>query len=340
MALKQGQAHTLITEDGQRVPHRQLLLPQQLRVFPQFPRVQSKYMQRKREASTGSPVQPEGIDRDARTGKRGRFRIAYDNTAFIAPGTCHPHANRLNWRGEILLTRNRGEIEGKRILDLASHDGHFSYACLKLGATRVTGIEFVPQWADSARKNLLAAGYKPPAFDFIHADVFDYLPEVKAGDFDTVLCLGFLHNTARQIELLSQLRRIRPRCVVLDTDIARGVFTGSHVPGNDGPAHGNRKRSAAREAASSLLKRFSHHDGTACLVFSRGSVIAEGDALLYTNLVALPTADFIEVVVPSFGLEITKLHWDKSGVDDWSHLEDYRRGDRVSYIARGLSRSD
>jgi hypothetical protein len=285
-------------------------------------------------------VQSEGIDRDARTGKRGRFRIAYDNTAFIAPGTCHPHADRLNWRSEVLLARNKSEIEGKRVLDLASHDGHFSYACLELGASQVTGIEFVPQWVDSARQNLLAAGYKPPAFDFIQADVFDYLPQVKSAEYDTVLCLGFLHTTARQIELFHQLRRIRPRCLILDTEIARGVFTGSHVAGNNQPSHGNRKRSVAREAASSLLRRFSHHDGTACLVFRRGSVIAEGDALLYTNLVALPTADFVDVVVPSFGFELTQLNWDRSGVDDWTRLEDYRRGDRVSYIARGLSHLD
>ena len=76
------------------------------------------------------------------------FYVDYKDTPFLETGKIKAEAlpYRLNWRCEILLTRNQEAINGKRILDLASHDGVFSYACLKLGASHVTGVEGGGNW--------------------------------------------------------------------------------------------------------------------------------------------------------------------------------------------------
>ena len=122
-----------------------------------------------------------------------RFYIDYENTPFPQTGKikAETHPYRLNWRCEILLTRNQEAIESKRILDLASHDGMFSYACLKLGASHVTGVEGRENLVKSAIDNLTGLGYTQEHFSFIQDDVFNYLERVKPKEFDTILCFGF-----------------------------------------------------------------------------------------------------------------------------------------------------
>ena len=42
--------------------------------------------------------------------------------------------NRMNERYEALFASNRDIFDGARVLDLASHDGRYSFAALKTGA--------------------------------------------------------------------------------------------------------------------------------------------------------------------------------------------------------------
>src|SRR3989304_9445103 len=103
--------------------------------------------------------------------------VNYEDTIFLQTGTIHAEALRLNWRCEMLLTRNVEAIKNKRILDLASHDGRFSYACLKLGAKHVTGIENTGHLVDSAKKNLEVLGYNSENFAFLQGDIYEFLPK-------------------------------------------------------------------------------------------------------------------------------------------------------------------
>src|SRR5437773_4649551 len=96
-----------------------------------------------------------------------RFLIDYTDTPFRETGTISAHTNRLNWRCEMLLSRNQDLIRGKRVLDLASHDGRFSYACLRLGARHVTGIEFQPELVAAANHTLARLGHQPETFRFL-----------------------------------------------------------------------------------------------------------------------------------------------------------------------------
>ena len=81
---------------------------------------------------------------------------------------------RLNARYNVILEPLRKEIEGKTVLDLASHDGRWSFAVLTLGAKHVFGVEY--------RQDLI--DFRSPAFDtidqrrfqFMQGDVFDALP--------------------------------------------------------------------------------------------------------------------------------------------------------------------
>jgi len=63
-------------------------------------------------------------------------------------------ANRLNNRYQILIENNRNIIENSRILDLASHDGRWSFAALMNKASKVVGIEGKSHLVENAKKNM------------------------------------------------------------------------------------------------------------------------------------------------------------------------------------------
>jgi len=283
-----------------------------------------------------------------------RFYVDYENTPFLQTSETAAHPNRLNWRCEILLTRNQEAIKGKRILDLASHDGRFSYACLKLGASHVTGVEGRRHLVESARENLIYLGYKSENFSFIQDDVFNYLPKVKSKEFDTVLCFGFFYHTVKQNQLLDDITRIQATYFVLDTHIARGIFAVRPQRFRYTP------QGAYPKARLSLLNRLnpifilaqfrrilvdlnrlpqvmaSTEKGKPCLVFMLESHELEGATIDAMDLVAWPTKTFVELVFKSYGFSFKELYWKKNEIHDWTAIEDYKAGERVSYIAQLL----
>lgn len=246
-----------------------------------------------------------------------KFRINFENSPFLQTSKTWVHPNRLNWRCEILLTRNQEAIEGKRILDLASHDGRFSNACLELGASHVSGVEGRQHLVEFARENLKDLGHNPKNFRFVRDDVFDYLPNVKPKEFDTVLCFGFFYHTIRQIELLRELKRIQPKYIVLDTSIMRGVF----IP-------------ALARIVGHTLERV--RGERACLLYRLESNVYEGATIDPIGLVAWPTKNFIELIFKHHGFSLKPLSWKKREIRDWTDIKDYKTGFRVSYIAQQL----
>ena len=98
-------------------------------------------------------------------------------------------ANRMNERYEAIFASNRDIFEGARVLDLASHDGRYSFAAMQTGAAHVTGIEARQSLIDRARDTFDFYGQNPETYRFICGDVFEALAEEKF-EVDVVLCLG------------------------------------------------------------------------------------------------------------------------------------------------------
>ncbi len=267
------------------------------------------------------------------------FFINYGSTPFLETSKTSSRLNRLNWRAEILLNRNQKAIKGKKILDIASHDGRFSYACLKLGAKQVTGVEGRDYLVKLARKNLTSFGFKSRSFNFIRDDIFNYLPKVKPGTFDTILCFGFFYHTVRQVELIEQVKRIKPKHFLLDTFIEKGLVVRDP----------NRRHFFLRllrvipkiklEHLFNPQKTFKKM-GTvtappsACLVFFYEDHTEESNTINPINLIASPTKPFIELLFKTYRFKFKQLLWDEERVDDWTALKDYQDKIRVSYLAQ------
>lgn len=269
-----------------------------------------------------------------------RFQVNYENTPFLQTSKTAAHPNRLNWRAEILLSKNQKAIKGKTILDLASHDGRFSWACLELGASYVTGVEGRDYLVQVATKNLTGLGCEPDRFSFIQGDVFDYLREVKPGEFDTILCFGLFYHIVEHNQLLAMIRRIQPAYFILDTSIARGTFIMSQRSfkyTDQGPYFKiliewlvqilRTPRGWAEKARTPINEE-------PCLVFRRESHEVEAATIDPTDLVAWPTKTCIELLLETYGFSSKQLHWNKKEIKDWTAIMDYKTGNRVSYIAR------
>jgi predicted RNA methylase len=279
------------------------------------------------------------------------FQINYEHSPFLETGkiTAETSPNRLNWRCEILLARNRAAIAGKRVLDLASHDGVFSYACLKLGASHVTGVEGRESLIKSAADNLIALGCSPEQFNFVQGDVFDYLKEVKAGEFNTILCFGIIYHTIRQTELLTEAKRIRPDFLILDTFLQRGYFFNPHLFSFSNllklisrvrPRHFRRISKSMGDARNVLsyepVSPMTISRQIPCLVLRPEIDVREWGTIAPLELGAWPTHAFLELMFRSHGFNLERLKWDKKEIKDWTAIGDYKDGRRASYLARPL----
>lgn len=252
-------------------------------------------------------------------GRQGhRPLVDYRNTPFLETSQTSAIAHRLNWRAEVILARNEKAIRNRCVLDLASHDGRFSYACLKLGVKHLTGIEGRAYLVRSANQNLHRVGIASHRFEFLHGDIFDWLPKFQPRSFDTILCLGLFYHTIRQVELLRQIKRLRPMHFILDSAVAKETLAlrlDSWL---------RRKRLRRSGPVRSL--------GPAYMVFRREDHHAEGSTIDRAEIVATPTKTLIEQLLRCHGFEYRQIDWLHAGVPDWSNLRQYRRERRVSYV--------
>lgn len=127
-----------------------------------------------------------------------------------------PYPDRLNLRYEAIFGRNVGKIKGKRVLDIASHDGRWTFAALKAGAAHVTGVEPRRDLVDNAKRTLAAYEIDPSSYQFVVGDVFEFL---QGESFDVVLCLGFFYHTIRHAELFDLMERTGASFLVIDTEV-------------------------------------------------------------------------------------------------------------------------
>src|SRR4051794_3513629 len=71
---------------------------------------------------------------------------------------------RLNLRHKAIVGVNRDAFDGARVLDLASHDGRWSFAALEAGAKEVIGVEARQDLVTHAHANLTYYGVDPARY--------------------------------------------------------------------------------------------------------------------------------------------------------------------------------
>lgn len=266
------------------------------------------------------------------------MKINFANTPF-RDGAVGAIPNRLNWRTEILLARNVDAIAGMRVLDIASADGRFSFACYQLGAAHVTGVEGRADQVQQGREWLLELKCDPAKLSLKTSDIFDYLPTCLPGQFDTILCFGFFYHTMRQMELLQQIARLRPKSIIIDTTVMperrwlkflkfmwrlRKNLNPTHWPALWDSIEGDEimyfKTEHADHASGSIVSNFYPRAD-----WERGHLIAANFK---------PTESMVERLLDVHQIQWEQIDWFAQGIDNWDGLYDYSKRLRVSYIAK------
>ena len=76
--------------------------------------------------------------------------------------------------------------KGRRVLDCFTHTGSFALNAALGGAEHVTAVDVSESAVAMARENARRNGLED-SMDFVAADVFDLLPEVKKGEYDFII---------------------------------------------------------------------------------------------------------------------------------------------------------
>jgi hypothetical protein len=141
-----------------------------------------------------------------------------EHPEFLETSSTAATVMRLNLRHAAIIEENRKVLRGARVLDIASHDGRWSFAALQAGAASVTGVEGREYLVAHANETFAAKGVDPSRYNFIAGDAHDVLTE-GVGQYDVVMCLGFLYHTLRYVELFSGIRATGARYVIIDTRV-------------------------------------------------------------------------------------------------------------------------
>ncbi len=130
-------------------------------------------------------------------------------------------ASRLNLRHHAMIEHNAHLLKGARVLDLASHDGRWSFAALQAGAAHVTGVEARPELVERANATFAEYGVSSDRYSFVQGDMFRILRN-RDFDVDVVLCLGFVYHTLRYGELFRGILQAKPEYCLIDTKVILG----------------------------------------------------------------------------------------------------------------------
>lgn len=148
--------------------------------------------------------------------------------------------NRLGERYKHIISKNLDAIKGKRILDIASNNGRWTYAALNSSAAHVTSIEGRQERVDDAIKFLGELGFNSDKYSAYCGDMYDFLYENKDSlNVDTVFLLGVYYHIMDHYHLLKSIARLNPKTIIIDSGFVRSFRNSIHVQFEDPRKHLN-----------------------------------------------------------------------------------------------------
>ena len=133
---------------------------------------------------------------------------------------------RLNYRYHTIIEQNASLLKGKRVVEIASHDGRWAFAAIKgAGAAHVTGVEPRQHLVDNANKTLPENGVDASQFHFICGDGFEEAERMKreGETYEVGMILGFLYHTGRQYEIVHKVAELGVKTLIVDTMVLPDV---------------------------------------------------------------------------------------------------------------------
>ena len=123
----------------------------------------------------------------------------------------------LNARVENLIIKNEKAIRDKKILDLGSHFGTFSYASLQNKASFVEGIDAEKKLIEQGQQLFTEHQVPKKKYNFSNQEIISFLEKSPAKSFDTILCLGIFYYILDSFHFLNLMIRTARKYIILDT---------------------------------------------------------------------------------------------------------------------------
>ncbi len=133
------------------------------------------------------------------------------------------HLARQRQRHAFLIEPFLDDIKGAKVLDIAAHDGRWSYALAEAGAESVLGIEgradlveLFDELPDSAAKERVTLAAE---------DLFDALDRLIAEKqtFDVVALFGIMYHVMDHFRIVRQCVQLSAKLIIIDSEFMKGV---------------------------------------------------------------------------------------------------------------------
>jgi 16S rRNA G966 N2-methylase RsmD len=218
-----------------------------------------------------------------------------------------PIPNRLNSRYIALIEANKEIIKGRSVLDIASHDGRWSFAAIKNGASHVLGIEARDDLVKASYSNMEKYGIPEKMYSFISSDIFEEIKKVEKNTIDVVFCFGYFYHTLHHMLLLSEIKRLCPQYLIMDTGISSSEMPVIEVLEED----------------------------------SEDSRMATPDPNISNRyvLTGIPSKKALEMMLGNARFALQYYDWNHDTIHNWEGIEDYQKKQRVTLLAKNLDRN-
>ncbi len=120
----------------------------------------------------------------------------------------------------------RKEAKGKKVLNLFCYTGSFSVYAAAGEASQVLSVDLSNTYLDWAKRNMELNGFKGPAYDFLRADVMQWLSAAPDNSYDLIILdpPTFSNSKAMKDIFDIQLQHVELINTCLDKLVAGGVL--------------------------------------------------------------------------------------------------------------------
>lgn len=204
--------------------------------------------------------------------------------------------HRLKTRHRFCVDDMTPFFAGRRVLDIASHDGRWAYSYAKAGASEVIGVEprrdlvesfseTFPDDAARARTNLLIDE---------GARFMQWCVDARER-FDFIAILGFFYHTMEHFRLLDLARQLQAETIVIDSEF---IMTDNPII------------QMAQEATDKVSNAVASYEGQ------------------QSNVIGIPSTGALERMADVLGYDVYWSHWDSLDPAERDGLGDYFRNHR------------
>lgn len=149
-----------------------------------------------------------------------RFNLGGHRTPIFDEKVVVRHRERRRYFFDPMVDLLGGTLRGKRVLDLGCNAGWWSLRAVASGADYVLGVDGRKMHVDQANLVFEVKGVGKERYDFVEANLFD-LDLHTFGEFDVVLCLGFLYHINKPVELMERVSAVNTDLLVIDTAVSK-----------------------------------------------------------------------------------------------------------------------